>query len=559
MTPRPWTGLWRGIALAILQLLLGRVPADRGSQQPWEQAAHRRRHALLAFVFGATGLAVFVAWGATAAEPLEWRTIYLTLFALLFAWVCAGFATAAMGFLVLLRGDRHALSAPVDPTIDPVARAAVAMTICNEDVATVFAGLRATCESLLATGRQSLFDVFVLSDTRDGALRAVEIQAWETLASQFEVHGLRVHYRWRRRRAHRKAGNIADFCRRWGRNYRYMVVLDADSVMTGESLVAMVALMEANPRAGIVQTAPRACGHDTFHARAQSFLGRVTGALFTRGLAYWQLGESHYWGHNAIIRVEPFMRHCALARLPGREGSAAEILSHDFVEAALMRRAGFEVWLAPDIEGSFEQPPAHLLDELQRDRRWCHGNLLNARLIAEPGLSSVHRAMFATGLLSYVASPLWLAFVVLGFLKGVQFGADRTAPLWWAVLVMLLLPRALGVMLVLARREQAAFGGLFGLVSGATLEALLSAFQAPIRMAAHTLFVVASLTGLKLEWKSPARAASALGWREAAARLRWLSLPLGTVGVVAIPHTHGGSTSASMPLLLPLVFAVPLV
>ena len=168
-------------------------------------------------------------------------------------------------------------------------------------------------------------------------------------ATCWATEGTRVYYRWRQRRSQRKAGNVADFCRRWGRDYRYMVVLDADSVMSGDCLLSLVRLMEAHPRAGILQTAPQACGLSTLHARAQQFAGRVAGRLFAAGMQYWQLGESHYWGHNAIIRVEPFMRHCALAPLPGRGQTGTEILSHDFVEAALMRRAGYQVWLVPDL------------------------------------------------------------------------------------------------------------------------------------------------------------------------------------------------------------------
>jgi membrane glycosyltransferase len=344
-----------------------------------------------------------------------------------------------------------------------------------------------------------------------------------------------------------------------------MAVLDADSVMSGDCLVSLVRLMEAHPRAGIVQTAPRSCGHDTLHARAQSFLSRVTGPMFTRGLAYWQLGESHYWGHNAILRVEPFMRHCGLAPLPGRGGLSGEILSHDFVEAALMRRAGYEVWLAPDLDGSFEQPPTQLLDELQRDRRWCQGNLQNARLAAEPGLRGVHRAMFITGALSYLASPLWLAFVIVSAWHAAHGHATAVGsmvvshPLLWAmVLAMLFLPRVLGVLHVMAQRQQHLFGGTAGLWGGAALEALLSALQAPVRMAAHTLFVLVALTGLKLDWKSPSRASAVLRWSEAAAGLRWLMLPLLLAAAVVAASGNSGLAMSLAPMLLPLLLSLPL-
>jgi membrane glycosyltransferase len=313
-----------------------------------------------------------------------------------------------MGFACLLRGDAHAL--PVEglaaQSIDAGARTAVLVPICNEDIATVFGGLRATCDSLRATGHAQLFDVFVLSDTRDGALRAAGQQAWQQLSEQMAEDGtpLRVFYRWRRRRTKRKAGNVADFCRRWGRNYRYMVILDADSVMSGECLGELVRRMEADPAAGILQTAPRAAGRETLYARAQQFAGRVYGPLFTAGMHYWQLGEAHYWGHNAIIRLAPFMRHCAV---PG------DILSHDFAEAALMRRAGYGVWIAWDLEGSYEEMPPSLLDELKRDRRWCRGNLINARFIVAPGIHPAHRAMFLTGVMAYLSAPLWFLFLLL--------------------------------------------------------------------------------------------------------------------------------------------------
>ena len=321
------------------------------------------------------------------------------------------------------------------------------MPICNEEIAAVFAGLRATCESLAATGALRLFDIYVLSDTSEPTLQAAELRAWARLCTMLgepaDGSG-RLHYRWRKRRVKRKAGNVADFCRRWGRAYRYMVVLDADSTMSGDTLVHLVRLMEQEPRAGIVQTLPQVAHANTLHARAQQFASRVTGRLYARGMAWWQLGDAHYWGHNAILRVEPFMHHCGLAKLPGRGGLAGEILSHDFVEAALMGRMGYEVWMVPELGGSWEQTPSNLLDELQRDRRWCQGNLQNLRLVAEPGWRGAHRAMFAVGALSYGVAPLWLLFMALGVgsashVRGVS--GTGNAALWLLTLALLLLPR----------------------------------------------------------------------------------------------------------------------
>ncbi|MGY4827526.1 glucans biosynthesis glucosyltransferase MdoH [Sphaerotilaceae bacterium SBD11-9] len=564
---------WRGFTRSVVDLLLGRRRTERpaNTQPPaaWERAATNRRRVLLALVaLSAAGATALLDNVLPVQEAVGLRTLQIGLYALLFAWVSAGFFTAMMGFWVLWRGDRHAMSA-ASVGHEPIrrdARTAIIMPICNEQVSTVFAGLRATCESLAATGAGSLFDVYVLSDTSDPEIRAAELAAWGQLRGEFGAAG-RIYYRWRQRRTKRKAGNVADFCRRFGRDYRYMVVLDADSVMSGDCLVKLVRLMEANPKAGILQTAPQACGLDTVHARSQQFAGRVAGRLFTAGMQYWQLGESHYWGHNAIIRVEPFMKHCGLAPLPGHGGLSGEILSHDFVEAALMRRAGYHVWLVHDLHGSYEQQPPNLLEELQRDRRWCQGNLQNARLIAEPGLHGVHRAMLLTGALAYLSAPLWLAFVLLGaglwmFGERNLFNASQAVPievagLWLTTALMLALPRVMGVLSIVMTGQQRRYGGTWALVRGAFIEGGLSVLQAPVRMMAHTLFVVVALTGLKLDWKSPPREANDIGWRDALRRFGPISV--GVLGVASLLlWLQPQATLWLMPMGLPLLLAVPL-
>jgi membrane glycosyltransferase len=285
------------------------------------------------------------------------------------------------------------------------------------------------------------------------------------------------------------------------------------------------------------------------------------------GMQYWQLGESHYWGHNAIIRVEPFMKHCALAPLKGKGGLSGDILSHDFVEAALMRRAGYQVWLVPELTGSYEQQPPNLLEELQRDRRWCQGNLQNARLIAEPGLHGVHRAMLGTGAMAYLSAPLWLGFVLLGaavwlFGDYSLFSPQTGVPpqvigLWAATVTMLGLPRLLGIATVVMRGEQASYGGTGSLVKGALLEASLSVFQAPVRMMAHTLFVIGGLTGLKLDWKSPPREAETVSWGDATRRFAPI-LAAVTALVALTLAVDPGALLWLAPVALPLLLAIPL-
>lgn len=575
MAPQPWHGFFNGLLAMARRRPAGVARQKRTPEtlEPWQQAARRRRGTFLLLTLISTALATSLFADMQPNYDNAWLEYgQIALFALLSAWVVTGFMTAMMGFYVTLFGDAHTLSAKnvQHHKLDESTRTAIIMPICNEDVRTVFAGLRATCESVAATGHTCAFDVFVLSDTSNPAGQRAERAAWEELRAQLAGQPnqpqIEVYYRLRKRRTDRKAGNVADFCRRWGKDYRYMVVLDADSVMSGDCLVSMVKLMEANPKAGIIQTATQAIGHVTLHARAQQFASRVTGRLFTLGMQFWQMGESHYWGHNAIIRIEPFMQHCALAHIPGSGGMSGSIMSHDFVEAALMRRAGYHVWLVADLIGSYEQQPPDLLAELQRDRRWCQGNLQNSRLITEPGIHPVHRSMFATGAMAYLSAPLWLCFMTLGtalWLSGAPMVADwallpgELISLWAWTLCMLFLPRMLGIAAVLINREQQSYGGTASLLRSAMLETLIAMLQAPVRMLAHSLFVVVALTGLKLEWKSPPREAAAVPWRHA---LRQLAPMSGVIVLLAfgISLIDPGALVWLLPVGLPLLLAIPM-
>lgn len=587
MVPRPWRGFWNSLGTAALLTVAG---AERASgskdkttqpqvqpqvQAPWMKATNRRR----VFLPVATVLSTLLATVLFAHMQPDYDSAWLRygqlgLFGLLSGWVVTGFLTALMGFYVSIFGDRHALSVKqvLGHSLAPGVRTAIVMPICNEDVTTVFAGLRATCESVATTGHAGNFDVFVLSDSADPALQRAERAAWEALRASLAAAAgqgqpqVEVYYRLRKRRTDRKAGNVADFCRRWGKDYRYMVVLDADSVMSGDCLVNMAKLMEANPRAGIIQTATQAIGHVTLHARTQQFASRVTGRLFTLGMQFWQMGESHYWGHNAIIRVEPFMKHCALAHIPGTGGMSGSIMSHDFVEAALMRRAGYYVWLVADLAGSYEQQPPDLLAELQRDRRWCQGNLQNARLIAEPGIHRVHRCMFGTGAMSYLSAPLWLCFLTLGttlwmldtpqMVQAWDLLPAELIALWMWTLSMLFLPRILGLVAVFMRHEQHSFGGAAALLRSALLETGVALLQAPVRMVAHSLFVVAALTGLKLDWKSPPREASVVPWATAVERFAPQTVFVGVLASL-VAAVDPRALVWLMPVGLPLLLAIP--
>ncbi len=585
MVARPWRGVWNSLGTAALlavtsdeKPLTTREAAQPPAQAPWMKATNRRRIFLPVATVLSTLLATVLFAHMQPDYDSAWlRYSQLGLFALLSGWVVTGFLTALMGFYVSIFGDKHALSVKQvrHHSLTPGVRTAIIMPICNEDVTTVFAGLRATCESVASTGHAGNFDVFVLSDSAGPELQRAERAAWEalraSLATAAAAQGqgqpqVEVYYRLRKRRTDRKAGNVADFCRRWGKDYRYMVVLDADSVMSGDCLVNMAKLMEANPRAGIIQTATQAIGHVTLHARTQQFASRVTGRLFTLGMQFWQMGESHYWGHNAIIRIEPFMKHCALAHIPGTGGMSGSIMSHDFVEAALMRRAGYYVWLVADLAGSYEQQPPDLLSELQRDRRWCQGNLQNARLIAEPGIHRVHRCMFGTGAMSYLSAPLWLCFLTLGttlwmldtpqMVQAWDLLPAELIALWMWTLSMLFLPRILGLVAVFMRGEQHSFGGSASLLRSALLETGVALLQAPVRMVAHSLFVVAALTGLKLDWKSPPREANAVPWATAVERFAPQTVFVAVLALL-VAAVDPRALVWLTPVGLPLLLAIP--
>lgn len=529
MVPHPWGAL--NPVTRWFQTLFGRPQAGDAGGQPAEDNAARggmRRLVLLLLMLGQTALATYYMSRVLPYQGKEWLEIaMLALFALLFCWVSAGFWTAMTGFILLARGkDPYLISktAVADGAIAADARTAIVMPICNEDVARVFAGLRATYESVQKTGQLDRFDFFILSDSGNSNTCAAEVAAWATLCKAVDGFG-RIFYRRRQRRVRRKSGNIDDFCRRWGNNYRYMIVLDADSVMSGACLSKLVQSMEANPDAGIIQTAPRAAGRDTLYARIQQFSTRVYGPLFTAGLHYWQLGESHYWGHNAIIRLQPFIEHCALALLPGKGPFAGEILSHDFIEAALMRRAGWKVWIAYDLDGSYEEMPPNLLDELKRDRRWCQGNLMNFRLFLSRGMHAVHRAVFVTGVMAYLSAPLWFLFLILStgllaqhtlteptyftepwqlFPNWPQWHPEKALALFSATATLLFLPKILSAVLICLQGAQQ-FGGRMRLLFSVLIEMFFSMLLAPVRMLFHTHFVIAAFMGWALRWKSPPR------------------------------------------------------
>ena len=358
-----------------------------------------------------------------------------------------------------------------------------------------------------------------------------------------------------------------------------MVVLDADSVMRGETIVRLVKIMERSPHAGIIQTSPLPVNRESLIARVQQFAGHVYGPIFTAGLHFLQLGDSHSWGHNMIIRIEPFMEHCGLPTLPGKPPLGGQILSHDFVEAALMRKAGWEVWLAYDVAGSYEEIPSSLLNELKRDRRWSQGNLQHLRLLFTGGLFPAHRALFLHGIMSYGSALLWFLFLLLSSAQAIAeafqrpdyFPAERTLfpewPLWhprWALTllattaILLFLPKILSVLtLILRQRRARQFGGVPRLLLSLLLEALFSAVFAPMRMAYHCKCFLLPLLGREVGWGGQQRGDRETLWSEAI-RFHSFAMVVALLWAFVLFVYNRSFFWWTSPISFPLIFAAPL-
>ena len=510
-------------------------------EQVEKSRVSRRRATFFTLVFLLTSVATWF------MADLLWRgpvdavgVLVLVLFAILFAHIAAGFCTALLGLYVINRGDGARISRSIEgESLEqlPLGSTAIVMPVFNEDSSRIFEGLRVIYRSLEHTGRLADFDFFILSDTNDPNKWIQEEVAWYELCRQLNGFG-RIFYRKRRISINKKSGNVGDFLRRWGQSYRYMVVLDADSIMTGEAIVKMVAMMERNSTVGILQSAPRIVNGVTLYSRLQQFSNRLYSPLFLAGLNYWHQGESNFWGHNAVIRVAPFMEHCGLPELPGVEPFGGRILSHDFVEAALMRKAGWKVWLAYDLEGSFEEGPPTLIDSAKRDRRWCQGNLQHGWLLFARGFHPINRFHLLQGIMGYVASPLWLLFMLISTMhrfsearhplpssfapQNYTMIFDYAVPLPEALalfgftMLLLFLPKVISYALALKNRGAVAYGGPVRLGISVILEMLASALIAPINMLFHAKFVIYILLGQGVSWVTQQRTASAESdWREA--------------------------------------------
>ncbi|MDJ1156887.1 glucans biosynthesis glucosyltransferase MdoH [Chelatococcus sp. SYSU_G07232] len=526
---------------------------------------------------GALALTGYGAWqmyqvvSVSRTTILQW--VLLALFTINFSWIALAFTSAIVGFLALLRRR-----APGEPPRTLASRTAVVMPVYNESTARVFAAFAAIRESIEATGLGEHFDYFILSDTTNPDVWIAEERAFLALRRRIGPDA-RVYYRHRQKNTHRKAGNIADFVSRWGGHYDHMLVLDADSLMTGDCIVRLAAAMEADPDAGIIQSLPLIINRNTLFARVQQFAARVYGPVIAKGLAVWMGRDGNYWGHNAIIRTAAFAAHCGLPDLPGKPPFGGHILSHDFVEAALIRRAGWTVYMLPELEGSYEESPPSLIDLAARDRRWCQGNLQHSRVIGSRGLKLATRQHFATGIFSYLASPLWLFQLIVGITLVLQtryvrpeyftkefslfpvwprFDAERALALFALTMGILLAPKFFGLVLMLfSRGERQASGGGIRLLLSTLLEILLSALLAPIMMVIQSGAVFQILAGRDTGWQPQRRDDGSIPFHDIVRRHRghvFLGVATGVSAFMIAPSLFAWMS----PTIIGLLLAIPI-
>ncbi len=530
------------------------------------------------FVFGVGGLisgyGIWEMVGVVSAGGivgLEWPLILF--FALTFSWIALSAASGIVGFVAGFFERRPGnLDRPLG------AMTALVMPVYNESPARTIGALEAMAEAIIGLGEGAHFEIFVCSDTTDQTAWVEEELAIDRLRRRMGGR-MAVWYRRRHKNIARKAGNIGDFVSRWGGRYDHMLVLDADSLMMGETIITLARLMEDDPRSGIIQTLPVIANRNTLFARLQQFAGKIYGPVIARGLAVWSGRDGNYWGHNAIIRTRAFAECCGLPELPGRKPFGGHIMSHDFVEAALIRRGGWGVYMVPWLSGSYEESPPSLLDVAIRDRRWAQGNLQHMKVIGTTGMAWPSRIHFATGIMSYLASPIWLMLLMVGLSLALQaqfirpeyfskefslypawprFDSERALDLFFVTMGVLLLPKVLGTIeSILRSNMRRKSGGMIAILVGMVLETLISALVAPVMMLLQSRHVAEILLGRDSGWKTQRRDDGGIPLAEVI-RHHWQHAAIGLIMALTAYVISPAILAWMAPTIIGLVLAVPI-
>jgi membrane glycosyltransferase len=524
-----------------------------------------------------TGLIWLLAVALSARGFSPGDLLLVLLFAVTLPWSVIGFWNATIGLLIM-RFARDPVAA-VTPAVarvtgnEPiVSSTAILVCIRNEPPERVIRHIVPMIEGLVARGVAHKFHVYILSDTGDLAHAAIESRQFGELANA--VRGrIPVTYRRRENNAGFKAGNIRDFCDRWGKLHDFAVVLDADSLMTADAVLRLVRIMQTDPKLGILQSLVIGMPSTSAFARIFQFGMRLGMRSYTIGSAWWQGDCGPYWGHNAIVRLAPFMQHCHLPVLGKGALIAGHVLSHDQVEAVLMRRAGYEVRVLPEEGASFEQNPPTLIEFIRRDLRWCQGNMQYWHFLVMPGLKLMSRYQLVFALLMFLGSPAWIGLLVFGSIAVALAGSgeafirpDAGSALFGIVLVMWFAPKIATVIDVLTRPAlRRAFGGGVRFVASVATETIFFLLLSPIMWLAHTLFIARLMTGRSVGWTVQARDNHRVPWSLAARQL-WPHTLLGAAAVgllaltvpAAIPYALFIAAGPLLSIPLAVVTASPL-
>ncbi|MBS9478952.1 glucans biosynthesis glucosyltransferase MdoH [Ancylobacter radicis] len=547
------------------------VPAATGLTPAGIQSSRTlfRRRVLVAVLNVATyaGLVALFARLLATGGVTALDAMLLIAFCVSTPWTILGFWNAVIG-LWMLHGPADA-RAQVYPFADtgsedgPItARVAVLMTLRNEDPERALSRLKLMRQDVERSGAGAHFTWFVLSDTTRPDIAAAEEALFE--AWRRETGGVRLHYRRRDDNTGFKAGNIRDFLDRWGHEHDLMLTLDADSFLSASAILRLVRIMQAHPRLGILQSLVVGMPSQSPFARIFQFGMRHGMRSYTMGASWWAGDCGPYWGHNAVIRIAPFKAHCHLPVLSGNGPLSGPILSHDQIEAVLMRRAGYEVRVLPEEMESYEENPPHLTEFTRRDLRWCQGNMQYWRLLAMPGLKPMSRFQIAWAILMYLGAFAWIGFMVLATLKVFDtemydepFPAALGLALFLATFAMSLTPKLAGLADVLLRREERRrYGGTGRLLGGAFTEFLFGVLLGPVVAVRIALFMLGLAFGRTITWDAQARDAARLSWRTALAGL-WPQFLFGAAMAATLYSFAPGALIWAVPALTGLLLAVP--
>ena len=472
------------------------------------------RRMLFVVLFTVT-MAGSLALAALALSPSGFGVLDVTLlvlFAATLPWTVAGFCNALIGFLITrFSADPAAAVMPVAARIcgnEPVAAStAILLCIRNELPERMIRNLEPMLAGLDAAGCGERFHLYVLSDSSNAAIMGHEEARFASLAARWQGR-VAITYRRRTVNTGYKAGNIRDFCERWGAMHDFAVTLDADSLMTSDAVLRLVRIMQADPKLGILQGLVVGLPSTSAFARVFQFGMRLGMRSYTIGSAWWQGDCGPYWGHNAVLRLAPFIAHCALPALPGNGTEDRHILSHDQIEAVLMCAAGYDVRVLPEEDLGWEENPPTLIEFIRRDLRWCQGNMQYWQFLLLPGLKPVSRYQLMLAILMFIGSPAWIGLLVLGTL-GVAFSeppasfirADAGMVLFVSVLVMWFSPKIASAVDILMRPElRRAFGGTSLFMLNYLIETLYSILLCPILWFGHTTFLIGLLFGREIGW-----------------------------------------------------------